>query len=76
MKRLLTKIKRASLIFQIRTMESTVDGQTECLECVRDPLIRRRILLAREEARRELATLRSRYVATLPPGKRLIWCAA
>ena len=69
----LTAIKRLWLWFAIRSVEITLYGQSECLECVRDPLLHGRILLARAEARRELARLRAAYNATLPPGKRITW---
>ncbi len=69
----LTAARRVGLWFAIRSVEITIDGQTECLNHVRDPLRHGRILLARAEARRELARLRAAYNATLPPGKRITW---
>lgn len=76
MKSLLTAIRRAVLLFQIRSLEITVDGQNQALEYVRDQITRKRIEVARMAARRELARLRGKYNATLPPGKRVIWAAA
>ena len=69
----LTAATRIVLWFQIRSVEITIHGQTECLAMVGDPLLEGRIILARHEARRELARLRGRYIATLPPGKRITW---
>ena len=68
-----TAARRLALRFQIRSLETTIDGQSECLESVRDPLLRQRITIARHEARRELAKVRAAYVATLPPGRRVTW---
>ena len=69
-------LRRVWLYFPIRSVEITIAGQNECLDCVREPLLHSRILLARTEARRELARLRARYNATLPPGKRVTWSMA
>lgn len=68
-----TAVTRIALWFQIRSLEITIHGQTECLMMVGDPLLHGRIMLARHETRRELAIARSRYVATLPPGRRITW---
>lgn len=73
MRALLNTIKRAILLYQIRSMEITIDGQNQALECVRDQITRQRIEVARKAARQELARVRSKYNATLPPGKRVIW---
>jgi hypothetical protein len=69
----LTAATRVVLWFQIRSVEITIHGQTECLAMVGDPLLHGRITIARHEARRELARLRGRYIATLPPGRRITW---
>jgi hypothetical protein len=69
----LTAAARVVLWFQIRSVEITIHGQTECLAMVADPLLHGRITIARHEARRELARLRGRYIATLPPGRRIVW---
>ena len=71
--KLINLMRRVWLYFAIRSVEITIAGQNECLDCVRDPLLHGRITLARSEARRELARLRGRYNATLPPGKRVVW---
>ena len=70
---MINRIKRLWILFQIRSVEITIAGQSECLDCVRDPLLHGRIVLARAEARRELARLRGLYNATLPPGRRVTW---
>ena len=74
--RTLTAARRVVLWFQIRSVEITIDGQTEVIELVRDPLLHGRILLARAEARRELARLRAEDIATFKPGVRRTWSAA
>lgn len=69
----LTAARRAFLYFAIRSTEITIAGQNECLACVGDRLLQGRIIIARSEARRELARLRGLYNATLPPGKSVTW---
>lgn len=76
MKNLLNLIRRAWLIYQIRSLEITLDGIAECLLTVRDPLLRRRMEISRAAARRERTRLRADYTATLKPGQRVIWSAA
>lgn len=71
--KLLNAIKRIGLWFAIYALEIQIAGATDVLDCVRDPLLHGRILLARAEARRELARLRGQYNATLPPGVRKTW---
>lgn len=66
-------LRRSALRFQIRSLEIQVDGMTECLECVGDPLWRHRIELARSDCSRHLAHLRQRYNALLPVAKRRHW---
>ena len=73
MKSAINMLRRAWLWFAIRSVEITIHGQSECLDCVHDKLLHGRIVLARAEARRELARLRGLYNATLPPGKRVFW---
>ena len=68
-----TAVRRTWLYFAIRSAEITIAGQNECLACVGDRLLQARILIARSEARRELARLRGLYNATLPPGKSVTW---
>lgn len=72
----ITLIRRGWLLFQIRSLETTIDGQTDALACVADPFCRERIALSRKAARRELVRVRAAYVATLPAGSRVIWEAA
>lgn len=72
----LTALRRAWLIYQIRSLEITLDGIADCLPTVRDPLLRRRMELSRDAARREVTKLRAEYTATLKPGQRVIWSAA
>ena len=72
----LTAARRIWLWFAIRSVEITIHGQNECLQCIGDRLLQARILIARAEARRELARLRGQYNATLPRGKRVTWSMA
>lgn len=46
MNRIIRFIRRAGLWFQIRSLEIMIDGQSECLECVRDPYLINRIIIA------------------------------
>ena len=66
-------LRRIGLWFAIRSVEITIAGQNECLACISDKLLEGRIIIARHEARRELARLRSEYNATLPKGRRVTW---
>jgi Lar family restriction alleviation protein len=50
-----TAARRWALHFQMRSLEIQIDGMTECLDCVGDPLLVGRIQIARSVARRELA---------------------
>jgi hypothetical protein len=72
-KELLNIIRRAILLYQIRSIEVTIDGQGECLALVDDLSMWGQIIVARIVARRELARLRAEYNATFPPGKRVTW---
>jgi len=76
LKSALTAIRRAFLLYQVRSLEIHLDGIDAVLEGVRDPLALERALVAKAIARRELARVRSEYVATLPPGRRVVWSAA
>ncbi|MFM7009624.1 MAG: hypothetical protein ACKO0Z_09895, partial [Betaproteobacteria bacterium] len=67
----LTALRRSWLLYQIRSLEITADGITECLLTVRDPLLRRRMEISRDANRRELTRLRADYTATLKPGRRV-----
>lgn len=66
-------LRRAVLRCQMRALEITIDGASECLACVSDPARRFQIEIARSTARRELARVRAAYQATLPPGRRQTW---
>jgi len=72
----LTALRRAFLLYQVRSLEIHLDGIDAALEGVRDPLAIERARIAQAIARRELARVRSEYVATLPPGRRVVWSAA
>jgi len=76
MKSLLTAIRRWILLFQVRSLEITIDGQNQTLECVRDQTTWSRIIFARADAKRELARLRAEYNATFAPGVRKVWMTA
>lgn len=68
--------RRALLSYQARTLEAQLDGMDECMECVKDPLTRNRIIVARPIAQRELARIRAEYSATFPAGVRFTWRTA
>lgn len=69
---LILLVRRAWLLFQMRALEATIDGQSECLECVSDPFLSNRILIAQINARKELRRIRSEYNAMLPD-RRMSW---
>lgn len=71
-----TAARRMALHFQMRSLESHIDGCDECLACVRDPLIAMRIKVSRNISCRELAKTRAAYNATFRPGVRNVWEAA
>lgn len=66
MKAIRTTLRRAFLLIQMRCLETTIDGQSECLELVRDPMLNNRILIAQCNARRELRHVRQEYNALRP----------
>ncbi len=66
-------IKRIWISIQIYALEITIDGQTECLECVRDPSLQLRITISRQQAKRERDRLRQAYNQTLPVGFVKVW---
>jgi hypothetical protein len=76
LKSALTATRRALLWFQIRSLEINIYGMNEVLSCIRDPLLEGRIIVNRSIARRELARVRGEYIATLPPGRRVVWSNA
>lgn len=61
MKAIITAAKRAALHFQMRCLEAVIDGQSECLECVSDPYLTNRIIVAQINARNELRKVRRAY---------------
>ena len=69
----LTAARRMALHFQMRSLESHIDGCDECLECVRDPVVTLRIKVSRNISCRELARVRAAYNATFEPGVRRVW---
>lgn len=71
-----TAARRLALRFQMRSLESHIDGCDECLECVRDPLMVMRIKVSRGISCRELAKVRAEYNATFRPGVRSVWVQA
>jgi len=66
-------LKRIALRFQMRAISIHIDGCTECLECVADPMYRHRIEIARSRSRHTLAALQAEYNASLPLAKRPTW---
>lgn len=73
MKTIANALRRAVLLFQIRAVQITVDGMSECLECVRDPYLTNRILIAQINARHELRRLRQEYTALRSTRRRNGW---
>jgi len=69
-------IKRAGLYFQIRSLEIMIEGQCKALELVTCPITAYKITIARSNAKRELASVRAAYNATLPVGIRRTWTMA
>ncbi len=69
----LTAARRMALHFQMRSLESHIDGCDECLACVLDPLLVMRIKVSRNISCRELAKVRAAYNATFEPGVRRVW---
>ena len=68
-----TAIRRLFWLYQIRSLEITIHGQSECIDLVVDRLLEARIIAARHHTRRELAKARAEYNALLPVGQRRIW---
>jgi len=73
---IIKRIERAILAFQIFCLDITIEGQTEALSCLGDPMLKGRIEIARSNARSERASLRAQYSATFPPGHMIRWKAA
>ena len=68
-----TALRRLFWLYQIRSLEITIHGQSECLDLVVDRLLEARIIAARHHTRCELAKARAEYNALLPVGQRRIW---
>ena len=69
---LLNALKRAYLLFMIRSLERELhDQRTAAMAAHKDHIAR--IILAESETREELAKFRSAYTALLPIGEVNIW---
>lgn len=73
MRRLMTALRRAIALYQVRTLEITLDGQHQALQSIRCRDTRACIEAARRITERELATARAKYIALLPVGERRTW---
>ena len=73
MKALVTKLRRALLMFQIRTLEADIDGYGRALESLSDTDLRLRVDASRNLALHTLSRLRGEYTATFLPGTRFTW---
>ena len=59
----MNRIKQAFLWAKMRALESTIDGQSACLDLVRDPYTINQIIIAQINARNELRKVRMEYRA-------------
>lgn len=59
--------------FQIRALETQLDGIATCLEYVTDPILSGRIIINRSLVRKELCRVRGEFNALLAPGNRVVW---
>ena len=75
MSTLFNAIKRAYLLFMIRSLERELHDQREAAMFAAEDQIAR-IILAESETREELAKFRSAYTSLLPVGERITWDAA
>ena len=57
------RIKQAFLWAKMRALEATIDGQSACLDLVRDPYTINQIIIAQINARNELRKIRKEYRA-------------
>ena len=73
LKTALTALKRIFWLYQIRSLEITIHGQTTTLDYITDRMLESRIIAARHMAKRELAKARAEYNALLPVGQRRTW---
>lgn len=59
----MNRIKQAFLWAKMLALESTIDGQSACLDLVRDPYTINQIIIAQINARNELRKVRMEYRA-------------
>ena len=72
MSTLFNALKRAYLLFMIRSLERELhDQRTAAMFAAEDQIAR--IILAESETREELAKFRSAYTALLPVGEINVW---
>ena len=55
------RIKQAFLWAKMRALEATINGQSACLDLVRDPYTINQIIIAQINARNELRNVRRAY---------------
>ncbi len=70
---MLNLLKRAYLLFMIRSLERELHDQRESLRTVQDTNTYKHIALAESETRAELAKFRSAYSSLLPVGEINVW---
>ena len=70
---MLNLLKRAYLLFMIRSLERELHDQRESLRTVQDTNTYKHIALAESEMREELSKFRSAYTALLPVGEINVW---
>ena len=76
-KTLLHKARLAFALFQVHSLERMHDDQTEVLNtCNLSQEDHLRIVLARAETRRNLASARAKYISLLPVGERMTFRSA
>ena len=76
MKTALEAIKRAWVLFQIRALEATLDGQNKALSVIDCPVTCWKLEARRMRTKRRIKSLRSQYSNTLPPGRMVTWRVA
>ena len=67
------RIKQAFLLFQMRSLEAVIDGQSACLDLVRDPYTINQIIIAQINARNELRKVRRAYNGLLGVSEKDGW---
>ena len=73
MSTLFNALKRAYLLFMIRSLERELHDQRNASQHVRSVTDLKRIVIAEGETREELAKFRSAYTALLPVGEINVW---